>query len=581
MASIRSENNMETVIKMLKLKKSVKELYNMTTASVDDDGYIITIGATAKTSKLSADIANTLSAIFIESYLKMRISTLVTMKSKFTKTADELSEKVKEFEHQRDNLLTKHQIFSIEGDITNNYEELIELKNHYNSNIIAISEAKTKIASLENQLSKIEKEIRVSYQMPYANTENLDLKKQELNALKQKYTVDNPKVKNLEEEVKWLEDFIHRTAKAKKNPQKVTFGLNQLRQDVNLELVNTKASCASTENSLCIIKKEISRVKLEIENLIKLKKDYETIENQIKINMDVLNNLKTLISNYNILIKSGSSDIEILQPALAPIYPEPTKKKLIVIAIGILSFITTIVVILLLEFINFTTKSEIDITKFSKLNYIGMLPDLYQIKEKDYLLANQVILTKLLSLMKNDHCKVLAFGSVSDDCGKTFIIEKFIKYLHGENNKILYIDSINETQEDIQDSVINNCIYMNKSTDSLKYNNWNDMADKLYINLDRTTLEKPLDKAKLKSTLSKLSEGYDVIILELFNYKFNKQLFLSIAECAEDMIFIAQSRASNKFTLKACAKNLTTNNPEIKCYGLINKIDKHNYKFLS
>ena len=247
---------------------------------------------------------------------------------------------------------------------------------------------------------------------------------------------------------------------------------------------------------------------------------------------------------------------------------------------GILGFLAALIFIILPEYLDFSVKSGRFIEDVLKVKLLGLLPDKDAVDESIFYSAQQIIIEGILSSSDINSKPVSVFCSSIADAGKSFAIGFITEMLKEKNLKTLYIDSVYDVTDDIEDCVINNYLYKSSKSDSnLKVNKISDYLDKVYFHVNSATYKFPLDKSRLQEFLESQKVNYDYIIFELFEFNKNRQLFSAFTSAADFTVLVSRFKRSNKFADKALVDFIKSRNTK-NLSGLVNHIDKQYYKYL-
>ncbi|MCP4179478.1 MAG: hypothetical protein GY756_17095, partial [bacterium] len=292
--------------------------------------------------------------------------------------------------------------------------------------------------------------------------------------------------------------------------------------------------------------------------------------------------IKHVIAVSEIVSKSDISDIRILEEAVPAVYPESSMRKVLAGVGGIIGFILSLIFIFLPELLDFRVKSAKEIANILKIKSIGMLPNEDECRKNkhEFYEGLQVFLENINISLKGTEIPISVFCSSISETGKSFIINLFSEFLINRKMKVLYIDSVNEITDDIKENTINNFIYSNDSNIAeCKVNKISESLDKMYFNLDDDTYRYPLEKAKLKQFFDIQKKKYDHIIVELFPFHDNRQLFSSFTAIADINVLVSRFRKSGKFSDKTLV-DFINEYKSSNIVSLVNSVEYHYYKYL-
>ena len=116
-----------------------------------------------------------------------------------------------------------------------------------------------------------------------------------------------------------------------------------------------------------------------------------------------------------------------------------------------------------------------------------------------------------------------------------------------QNKKVLWIESVDEVDDEILEHQINDVLY-GKSNDKPNYYKLTDSFHVAYYVLNDQTFTKILSEKNVIDYMAKNNE-YDIVFWELFNVDHNVHLFATISSVADLLAFVCRYRHSDKFKL--------------------------------
>ena len=160
-----------------------------------------------------------------------------------------------------------------------------------------------------------------------------------------------------------------------------------------------------------------------------------------------------------------ASNIKAVDPAFFPLTPMPTKRKIIIIAAGLVGFIIVLTVIFVLEYFDDTLKSQSKAAKILKLQPLTVLPKIFlRFRKINFLFISnrmlEIALQKLDLYFKISHTenptKSIVFFSSLNREGKTVMISNLAQKLKMQNKRVLVL---NYSRESLRKNEINQIGY--------------------------------------------------------------------------------------------------------------------------
>jgi uncharacterized protein involved in exopolysaccharide biosynthesis/Mrp family chromosome partitioning ATPase len=296
---------------------------------------------------------------------------------------------------------------------------------------------------------------------------------------------------------------------------------NLVDQKLSLQIQNELA-----KNSTSSVDNEIVRLNKEFKGLVPNEGTIQALESDISVAsqeyLEILQkyNQTSMVSKFSIQLRI----IEVAQPGVA----QPSKKMLLVIISGVISFIFCVVVFFLLFFFDDTIKSPRELANRTKIPVLGHVPflksksiDLRDIwnnaitkgETKQFRNFTQSLRFEVDNELKGH--KVLLINSIEQSEGKTFIAINLAYAYSTVNKNVLLIDGnfgnpgitdfakTNYYLEDFLTGNIDRSFFTNKSKIKVLGNRGNDIS-LLELNSEQQ-IQKRIDELKAE---------FDLIIVE-------------------------------------------------------------------
>jgi len=576
--TIRTRNNIKKVIKELNLDIPIIVLNSKINISKHKNKSIITISVTDENRFTAADIANTLANVFLDSYIKLLRSSTIEIHDYYEKSGVKIQNKIDALENKLRLYLSANKVISIKGETDSKLEQLNGIELKILENKMLKSAMAIRLRDINNEVLGLKDKVPITYLIS-SGGKSLGLKERQLSVLRQKYTDLNPKVLRIISEIEKMKEEDNKRKSSAPVPEQITYGDNILKQNLTIERSNVKSKLLAIEINIKNLKAGLLNVNERLVHLSKHESIQSQLQRKIDLNQELLQNVKQVLSITEIVSKSSVIDIKILEEAVPPSYPKSSMRKVIAVAGGIIGLILILIFVLLPEFLDFRVKSDAEIKRLLGIKSSVMLPNKDFISDTVFYEALQIFLEGMIS-PSVDTVPITVFCSSVDDVGKSFAISCLNEVLVKKNKRVLYIDSVYDVTDDIKDSVINNYLYDNKTENrDYKTNKISENIHKLYFEMDIETYKFPLDKKRLISFLEEQKKTVDYIIIELFPFNKNRQLFSTFTSVANTTVLVSGFRTSGKFHDKTLVDFIRKYDCS-EIFSLVNNIDNHYYKYL-
>jgi len=572
--TIKKNENLKTVIKKLDLTMPPGELSRMIDVSVDRNN-IISITVTTPTQKTPDKIANTLAQTFLKSYIHDQNINAKVIYQQYSNIERKLENKIALLEKKSHFFLEKNQIISIESETNLKFQQLSDLELKAIDNKMNLAALRSRLKNIIKLMKGMKADTVQSYVISSSTQAAIKSVEDECAYLRQKFTDNNPKVKSLLDRLALMKAAAAKQTTAAPPSQK-TMGPNAMKEAFEIRKLNTEIEIKSVTENIEKLKKAIATIKKKLTELTTLKDPYIELKREIRIQKDLLEKMQAIALEAKILMDSAISDFAILEHAIAPKFPESSKRKLIAIAIGFLGFAATFFIIVVLEFMDFSFKSVSEIEAILSIPAIGNLPDKDAVGSTVFHPAFQIFFDNFNKNIKCQDAPPMIL--VSSDChqtGKSFIIDLFVSQYSKQGKKTLYIHSLPESNKEISSAVINDFLFNNASANSIETRKTSEHLFNAYFILDKKTLSAFIQKESL-GKMKKIFTDFDIIIWETFNCQKNIQLFSDIALSADLTLFVAGFRQSSRTRLKATVEFLVSKDVK-NLVAVLNNVDKRYY----
>jgi len=271
--------------------------------------------------------------------------------------------------------------------------------------------------------------------------------------------------------------------------------------------------------------------------------------------------------------ESNIRDFEVIDEAIPPKFPEATRTKMIAMIGGLLAFLGLTIYFLLKEFLDDTIKSDFDFDKIFNIKLMGEIPNKDSFPLEVYWSQIQIVFGQINAVLRGKRQSFITIGNDRSGTGKSFLIREIHDLYMSRNKKVLWIETIEDSDVEIEPYIINKTLY--EDTEFIPENNIYELSKdqfKCYFLRDENSFVQVLDKSSLLDFLGKLKD-FDVIIWELFEVPYNMQLFTTIASVSDLLLMVTRFRYSNKENFQNIIEFLKEN-LDIEVTGVLNDIQK-------
>ena len=414
---------------------------------VENSDYI-SIKTESENPDLSAFIVNVLCEEFIKYYKG-------SYKLKQFESLDFWTKIVDQKKKELDDKIIVLKDYKIKNRVINLYEQTKSIDNQIAGMEVIREEVNKTVPGYKAALKDINSRLSESdrsffeYGLSATNKDIVLLKE------KLKYLNDRLIVSGLEDSR--IQDYIMRTKlmlenKIKEASNEYLVNPNAPKQELVMRKLTYEIDLEVAENQVKSIDKDIERLRRKFDIYTPLEGTIQAYERDVdvasRVYLDVLGKLNEANLSTNLETKLVQSQVGIPSP------PIPSKKMMIIILSGLISFVLCVVVIFVLEYIDLTIKTPKKFRQITGLNVLGYLNYL-----KDKTLNLKHIFSASDTSIENDTFKhllrnlryeidskmngkrILLFTSTSEKDGKSFCIISLAYSLALIGKKVLLVDS--------------------------------------------------------------------------------------------------------------------------------------------
>jgi len=551
--TIRTRENLEEAIETLGLNTTVEKIYSKYEIKRAKRSDIIEIIYTANQKEDAVIGANTLAQIFLRNFYKVQNAATKEVLVYYSKQKEVLLKELAVLLVQKENFHKRNKILSIQVEKDYKYEQLNEVALNLIDTKVLKNENETKIKEINEKLQIIPKEVQLEYSVRSADLKAIENKEKELAALRQKYTKHNPKIKKLKNEIIKMKDEFSKKKTKKSIPDEITYGNNPLFTALIIELSQSKIGVISAQNRIEKLKEQRKLIEEEIKHLNVLEKKYSVIKNKIKEKNELLDLVTTRQNELKIALESTQEDFKFLEKAKPPKYPESSYKKAIVLGSAFLTLLLLTSSFILKLFFDFRIKEPFDIEKRFNMKLVGKFKD-----SDDKKIIKENTMAFITSFMKNmTDKKVVLVSSDVQNTGKSNVLDKLTYFFSHTKQKVLYIQTVKETTDEIKDVMID-CSEI-ENVDLSKANILNEYIHKMYIQ-DSEKNDYYLANVNISQKLFTLlkDSDYDLVLFEVPAYDESSYFFKNFAALADFILLVFKCKCSHRKKVDLVVKELNS-----------------------
>lgn len=543
--TILVRENLESVIDRLQLDITPEALYKHIEVKRGNRSDVINIYASWDEPQMAVEVANTVSDVFIDSYASIQNASAKDIYQYFSKELKHSNEKLVTLEQRDFQFRKNNDVISIEAQIAMDYQKLREIDIKMIDSRVRASEITTKRQLTQQKLREVARQVPLETIVTSESYEHISSLRRQLHELKQRYTNENPKVKNLVKKIAAYEEQQKFRGKQAQHTQTV-YGENPVYLQLELELISYELELMVSQTSLENYEAAIADIQSNLTRLNALNREYQRIVEEAEQQRATLSTLKSRMTEAKLALGSNISDFDVIEVATPPQHPKSSHRKLIAVGMGALSFIACVVVLAARVLLSKTIKTSFDVTRLLRCHCVGQIPCKGLVNEKQYYAALQLAFEDIESQRRRDNSKLIVVSSGDFHSDKAMLSSELAQFYALQQKRVLYIEST-DNRDSMETARINNSLYHDS-------NNWQPLSvashmDKAYFFCDKSIYVNYLDQAELGQRIDKLADDYDVVIWEMFKPHDHLQLYMTVSNVASAVLFVARSFFSKRSSI--------------------------------
>ena len=353
--------------------------------------------------------------------------------------------------------------FNKDNNIINYYEQSKAVANVKESLDVEYNNKRINLAGLEASIKQLEEKLGSQQQIQLSSTNIID-KRNELGELNYKIASIEIVGGNESKDISKLADL---KVQAEKLKGEIKQAVNELYKHEN-SVNGLPVSTILTDWIAKVVEAESIKAGIGVlgERIKEFQKQYaiyapaganvKRIEREISVSeqefLEILHGLN--LAKLKMQDNELASNIKAVDPAYFPLTPIPTKRKIIIIAAGLVGFLIVLVVVFVLEYFDDTLKSHTKAAKILNLPPLTVFPKiLLRFRKINFLFISNRMLEIALQRFdlyfkiahnENSTKTIIFFSSLNRE-GKTMIISNIAQKLKKQNKKILVLNYSRES----------------------------------------------------------------------------------------------------------------------------------------
>ncbi len=575
---ILSRANLNETSRRLKLNYTHEQLFrtiSIRQASRNSNYFFIT--ATTRNPKLSADIANTLSEVFLENYKKFIRTNIEQICESSIRSRNSLQKELDDLLSRKKRLYDENNISSLTQEQATNAQRIIIQEDRLLHAETQLDALQKKYDDLEVQLQTTPKIVELYSEQNISSDRKLADLKLELSSLRQRYTDNNPIVEKQKTLIKALEDSI-RENKADDGKVKVVNGRNAEYINLSNEQHKIKAERTALKSTIAAYTETLAKLKERRDKLDLLAPSLNLLEDQINQKRNLLLKQEALTKELQLFLDRSFTDVTIQETATVPTDPLPRRRPLFFLLGLFLGAVLSGGFVLGKEFINLSVRSKVDIEDALHIPALGIIPHFDHHCRADFYSALQGAVNQAEELLRGVEKTpaIIAIAPAQQEDLSTNILNEFCEILKVKRDvsyRIIRVAPEEQTSSSAR-YLVNDFLY--GFTDTLPEPGKDQV---LYFKLDDLAFISPPEEERIGQLRNTLQQ-FDLVIWELFEFELHRQLYSEICKSADLTVIPMRYGRTSKWQIYQTLLQLNTCKVQ-RIAGLLYDVENKIYRKVS
>ena len=575
---ILSRANLNETSRRLKLNYTHEQLFrtiSIRQASRNSNYFFIT--ATTRNPKLSADIANTLSEVFLEDYKKFIRTNIEQICESSIRSRNSLQKELDDLLSRKKRLYDENNISSLTREQATNAQRIIIQEDRLLHAETQLDALQKKYDDLEVQLQTTPKIVELYSEQNISSDRKLADLKLELSSLRQRYTDNNPIVEKQKTLIKALEDSI-RENKADDGKVKVVNGRNAEYINLSNEQHKIKAERTALKSTIATYTETLAKLKERRDKLDLLAPSLNLLEDQINQKRNLLLKQEALTKELQLFLDRSFTDVTIQETATVPTDPLPRRRPLFFLLGLFLGAVLSGGFVLGKEFINLSVRSKVDIEDALHIPALGIIPHYDHHCRADFYSALQGAVNQAEELLRGVEKTpaIIAIAPAQQEDLSTNILNEFCEILKVKRDvsyRIIRVAPEEQTSSSAR-YLVNDFLY--GFTDTLPEPGKDQV---LYFKLDDLAFISPPEEERIGQLRNTLQQ-FDLVIWELFEFELHRQLYSEICKSADLTVIPMRYGRTSKWQIYQTLLQLNTCKVQ-RIAGLLYDVENKIYRKVS
>ena len=313
---ITSENNYDGTKSILGLDLSTAQIGAMISVSPPTRGSdIIKISATGRNSNLVVDVVNTLTKIAVKKSQNLYFDQLTHVLRAYRNQLNLLKQRLQSQIQDMEDYKINHRYLGMGADHTGLVVQIEQARKQHEEANFQYNRLLAEYVNLKKETVALPELVSLTQDSENGSLQSVITKLQtSLSEARAKYTLENPKVKSLELQLKDLLSDAQRSSE--EGSENYYLGTNKVKQDFNVELIRMRSKLRSAQKIKIDSERNVQELNNELEKLPSLQIAFMKLLNAKEITESQLKEITDAVESTETLLNIPKGDIELYSLSL-------------------------------------------------------------------------------------------------------------------------------------------------------------------------------------------------------------------------------------------------------------------------
>jgi hypothetical protein len=295
---------------------------------------IIAITASYNNANMAAELANSVADVVLAAYIEMQNSTLRGMLDQRQQRRVRLQTRLAELEAARGALTSPDSFLNPDDEQKRLSREIVEAMGQIEADRAAMTQLRAVITESERLLGIIPTEVPYLRRIRTTDTSAVDTLQGTLDAMRLKFTDNNPRVIALASELANARQKLAEAVTKELKPDEEVYIANQVRMALEESMNKAQVELAGLVRVSTVRVERVEALQKLAPERLKLLGGYLETQRNIETITTTINQLDTTINDMELLLHSAVPDLSVLEYASPPRVPASRFSRFLVLAVG-------------------------------------------------------------------------------------------------------------------------------------------------------------------------------------------------------------------------------------------------------